>query len=155
MAAGAGNFGILKHLVCDRFLSGSLNGFYRQLVAEFAFAPVLIELGVFKMTKMAGGLGNLKFFLIGLVLVTGSAVYLLSLDLLFFVEMRFMHKESLFGKFNLFGLEIIICLSVTVRGHATGIADPRSGSDGFTTKLNVGEALRRIFRNVFDFCCGA
>ena len=117
-------------------------------MAEFAFAPVLIELGVFKMTKMTGGLGNLEFLFVGLVLVTGSTVDLLALDLVFLFQMRLMNEENLFGKFNLFGLEIIICLSVTVRGHATGIDDSRSGSDGFATKLNVGEALRRLLGNV-------
>ena len=124
-------------------------------MAEFAFAPVLIELGVFKMTKMAGGLGNLEFLFLGLVLVTGSAVHLLAFDLLFFVEMRFMHKENLFGKFNLFGLEIIICLSVTVGGHATGIDDSRPGHNRLATKLEIGESIGRLFGNVFDFCYGA
>ena len=113
-----------------------------------AFSPILIEPDVFKVAKVTGSLGNFEFFGVGLVLVTGGAVYILALDLVFLFQMRFVHKKHLLGKFYLFGLEFVIRSAVAVGGHTVGIADPRSGSDGLAAKLNVGEAFRRILGNV-------
>ncbi len=76
----------------DRFFPGSLDRFFRKFMAEFALSAVLVEFNVFKMTEVTGGLRDLEFLLIGFVLVARGAVDFLALDLVLFIQMRFVMK---------------------------------------------------------------
>ncbi len=53
-------------------------------MAKSTFAAILVELDVFEMAQVTGGLGYLEFLLLGLMLVAGSTVELLALYLFFF-----------------------------------------------------------------------
>ena len=90
-------------------------------MTKIALTSVLVKLYVFKMAKVAGSFGHLEFLFIGFVLVAGGAVDLLAFDLFLFIQVWFVNKNDLFGKFNFFGLELIIGLAVTGGGHAAGI----------------------------------
>ena len=92
MAACAANLGVLKHFVGDWFFTRSLDRFCGQLVAEFASAAILVELDVFEMAQVASSLGNLKFFLVGLVLVTGCTVYVLAFNLVLLFQVRLVNE---------------------------------------------------------------
>ena len=118
-------------------------------MAELAFTSALVELDVGKVTEITGGLAHLEVFLLGLVLVAAGAVELLALDLVFFLQMRLVHVNYLFGELDFFSLELVIRFAVTTGGHAAGIGDPRPRLHRAAAQLKVGEALRRFLGNVF------
>jgi hypothetical protein len=149
VAAAAGDLGFFQHLVGDGLVARGLDRLFGQLVAELAFAPAFVELDVGKVAEITGGLGHLEVFLLGVVLVAAGAVELLALDLVFFLQMRLVHVNYLFGELDFFSLELVIRFAVTTGGHAAGIGDPRPRLHRAAAQLKVGEALRRFLGNVF------
>ena len=91
----------------DGFFAGCLNRLFRQLVAQLASAPALVELDVFKMTQVTAGFADLEFLLIADVLVAGGAVDLLALDLVLFVKMRFVNEGDFLSELDFFSFEFI------------------------------------------------
>jgi len=142
VTAGTGNTGLFQNFVGDGFITGGLNRLFRQLMAQFASAPVLVEFDVFEMTQVTGGFADLEFLLIGDVLVAGDAVDLLTFDLLFFIKMRFVNKSDFLGELDFFGFELIVRLAVTGSGHTAGIGNLGSRSDGIAAQRQVGKMPR-------------
>lgn len=146
MAAAAGDLGLLEHLVGDGVLARGLDRFFGQLVTELALAPPLVELDVCEVAEVTGGQAHLEFFLLGLMLVTRSAVYLLALDLVLLLKVRFVDKvDLLFAQLDFFGLELVIRLAMAVGSHAAGVDDPWSRVDRIPAEPDVGEAVRWLF----------
>jgi len=85
------------------------------------------------------------------MLVAAGAVDLLTFDLVLLIQVWFVDKGNLLCEFDLFGLELIVCLAVAVGSHATGVYDSRSGLDALTTQGEVREAVRCRFGYVRDF----
>jgi hypothetical protein len=123
-------------------------------VTEFALTPTFVELDVFEMTEVAGSLTHFKFFLLGFVLMAIGAVNLLTLDLVFLLQVWLVNKGYLFGELYLLSLELIIWPAVAIGGHTTGIRDPRSRQDILATQLEVGETLWGFVWNVLEIFCG-
>jgi len=61
-------------------------------------------------------------------------------------------EGDLLCEFDLFGLELIVCLAVAVGSHAAGVYDSWPGLDALTTQREIREAVRCRFRYVFKFC---
>ena len=86
----------------------------------------VIEFDIGEMTLVAGRFGYLEFLFVRFVLVTGDTIQLLAFNLLLLVQMGFMDEQNFFGKFNLFGLELVLRAAVAIGSRTTGIHD--SGS---------------------------
>lgn len=127
---------------------GRLNRFGRQLVAQFAFGPALIELGISKMAEMAGRLSYLEVLHFGLVLVAGGAVDLHPLDLVLLCQVGFMDKGYLLCEFNLLGTEWVIRFPMARGGHTAGIGDLRHGFHGFASQFDIGKMTGRDLGNM-------
>ena len=117
--------------------TGCLDRFFRQRVAGLAFSAAFIKLSIRKVTQMAGGLGHLKFFLFGFMLMAGGAVELLAVDLILFFQVRFMDESDFFRKLYLLSLEGVFGIPMTVGCHAAGVGYPGSCLDDVPAEFNV------------------
>ncbi len=120
-------------------------------MAEFASAPLLVELYIFKMTKVAAGFAHFEFLLIGFVLVARCASDHLTFDLFLFIQMQFVNKTDFLGKLDFFGFEFIVRFTVTGSGHAASIGNMWSCADGIAAQLQIGKMPRWFGRDVTGF----
>jgi hypothetical protein len=107
------------------------------------------------MAQKAGFLRDLKMLFFVIVLVAGSAIDLLALDLVLLLQMGLVDVFHFLGKFDFFGFKFILRVAVAVGRHAIGIGDPRLLLDCLAAKWNVGETFRPRLGNVFSFSRGA
>jgi hypothetical protein len=83
------------------------------------------------MAQKAGFLRDLKMLFFVIVLVAGSAVDLLALDLVLLLQMGLVDVFHFLGKFDFFGFEFILRIAVAGSRHAVGIGDLWSFLDCF------------------------
>jgi hypothetical protein len=100
-------------------------------MTEIASGPALIELGISEMTHVTAGLSDLKFFLIGFVLVAARAVELHTFDLVLLLQMGLVDETHFFRKLNFVGFECVFRVAMAVGGHTACVLDPGFRRDYF------------------------
>ena len=139
------------------FFTRGLDRLLGQLVAELAFAPAFVELDIFEMTQVTASFAYLEFLLIGFVLVAGDTGNLLTFDLFFFVEVRFVNKNDFLGELDFLGFKFVIRLTVTDGCHTAGIDNLWSRPNGIAAQGQVGKMTRWFGRDVtgvgYAFSC--
>ncbi len=94
------------------------------------------------MAQKTGFFRDFKMLFFTIMLVAGGAVDLLTLYLVFVLQVRLVDVFHFLGKFDFLGFEFIIRIAVAAGRHAAGVDDSRPLFDRLAAKRNVGETLR-------------